>query len=60
MIHLIRASKPSYLSEDKVTELTKEFIEKGTNIWNHDEIKIPLLKSSYNKCAYCECFIHEE
>ena len=60
MIRLARASKPSYLSEDKVTELTKEFIEKATNVWNHDEIKTPLLKSSYYKCAYCECFIHEE
>ncbi|MBU3097095.1 MULTISPECIES: hypothetical protein [Acinetobacter calcoaceticus/baumannii complex] len=60
MINLLREPKPSYLSESKVTELTKEFIDNGTNVWNHDEIKVPLLKSSHNKCAYCECYIHEE
>lgn len=60
MIHLIRETKPSYLSKSKTVELTQDFINNGTNVWNHDEIKIPLLKSSHNKCAYCECFIHEE
>ena len=60
MIHLKRASKPAYLTLDKVTELTKEFKEHGTSVWNHDDIKIPLLDSSYKKCAYCECLLDEE
>ena len=31
MIHLIRETKPSYLSESKTLELTQEFINNGTN-----------------------------
>jgi len=60
MIKLTRKPKPSFLTAEKVIELTEEFKEKGTNVWNNDLIKIPLLESSFKKCAYCECNISEE
>jgi len=60
MIKLKRYDKPAFLSDEKVLELTKEFKEKKTTVWNKDEIKIPLLNSSHKKCAYCECKLDEE
>lgn len=60
MIKLSRLPKPSFLTPAKVKELTDKYIENGTNVWNNDEIKTPLLASSYEKCAYCECHINEE
>ncbi|MEX5507187.1 HNH endonuclease [Pseudomonas putida] len=60
MIKLERAEKPAYLSDEKVLELTDFFKASGESVWNHSEIKIPLLASSHEKCAYCECCISEE
>jgi len=55
MIKLQRAPKPQYLTDDKVKELTDKFKVDGTSVWSHEAIKTPLLESSSNKCAYCEC-----
>ncbi|AAZ28377.1 HNH endonuclease [Colwellia psychrerythraea] len=55
MIKLERETKPDYLSDEKVFELTESFKATKKSVWNHDHIKIPLLRSSHSKCAYCEC-----
>lgn len=60
MIKLTRAAKPEYLSDAKVAELTAEFKDKKSSVWNNDNIKSPLLLSSHNKCAYCECNLQKE
>lgn len=60
MIKLERADKPEYLTDLKVQELTDIFKATGAAVWNHDDIKTPLITSSHNKCAYCECCISEE
>lgn len=60
MIKLTRANKPVYLTEAKSEELTNEFIASQTSVWNVDEIKIPLMTSSFSKCAYCECDLSKE
>ncbi len=60
MIKLDRYFTPIYLTPQKVRELTDEFKQNGTNVWNNDEIKKPLLMLSHNKCAYCECDLSKE
>ncbi|VAW71804.1 hypothetical protein MNBD_GAMMA12-2132 [hydrothermal vent metagenome] len=60
MIKLDRAEKPTYLTDQKVTELTQEYIKDGKSVWNNNNIKTPLLNSSNNKCAYCECILTKE
>lgn len=55
MIKLIREDKPTYLSDERVLELTEKFKSTESPVWNNEYIKAPLLKSSYGKCAYCEC-----
>lgn len=60
MIKLERAQKPDFLSEEKISELTKIFKETKSSVWNHEAIKQPLLLSSHQKCAYCECCVSEE
>lgn len=60
MIKLTRAVKPDYLTDEKVRELTDEFGRSKKSVWNHDKIKVPLLSSSYFKCAYCECPLSTE
>jgi len=55
MIKLTREDKPIYLSDEKVLELTSNFKSTKSSVWNNDHIKVPLLKSSHGKCAYCEC-----
>lgn len=60
MIKLTRGNKPTFLSDEKVLELTNNFKSTKSSVWNNDHIKIPLLKSSYGKCAYCECPLTSE
>lgn len=55
MIKLKRAAPPTYLTPEKVAELTEMFKLTGKSVWNNDNIKEPLLLSGNNKCAYCEC-----
>ncbi len=55
MIKLTKYPKPDFLTDEKVVELTQKFKDNNTNVWNKEEIKIPLLDSSDKKCAYCEC-----
>ena len=60
MIKLERQPKPDYLSDATVAELTDKFKSDGSSVWNHPQIKSPLLGSSHNKCAYCECSLSDE
>lgn len=60
MIKLTRASKPVYLTDAKVVELTEKFKSSTKTVWNNDNIKTALLDSSFNKCAYCECPLTKE
>ncbi|OCG46942.1 hypothetical protein A9G35_04235 [Gilliamella sp. Choc5-1] len=60
MIKLNRTPCPAYLSDDKVRQLTEEFINTGNSVWNKDEIKGALLKLSNYKCAYCEAKVQIE
>ena len=60
LIKLQRAIKPSFLTDEKVQQLTDKFKSDGTSVWHIDELKEVLLNSSYGKCAYCECNLTEE
>lgn len=60
MIRLARADKPEYLTDQTVAELTTIFVNENRPVWNRKEIKDPLLESSGNKCAYCECLLSTE
>lgn len=60
MIKLNRTPCPAYLSDDKVKQLTEEFINTGASVWNKDKIKEALLKLSNYKCAYCETELQVE
>ncbi|WP_261841746.1 hypothetical protein [Aliamphritea ceti] len=60
MIKLIRASRPAFLSDSKVLELTGVYKEESLSVWNKEQIKTPLLASSDGKCAYCECLLTSE
>ncbi|WP_095191942.1 HNH endonuclease [Pseudomonas sp. Irchel 3E19] len=60
MIKLERRPKPAYLSEAVVIELTQKFKNDGSSVWNHAQIKTPLLASSNEKCAFCECSLSDE
>ena len=60
MIKLNRHPKPTFLSPEKVSELTQDFKNNSTTVWNNKQIKTSLLNSSHKKCAYCECKLDEE
>jgi len=60
MIKLERCPKPDFLTDEKVDELVEEFKQNGSSVWNTENIKKPLLNSSYGKCSYCECDLTEE
>ncbi|TPL58825.1 HNH endonuclease [Mesorhizobium sp. B2-4-2] len=60
MIRLTRSAAPAYLTNAKVTELTSEFKATKESVWRKPQITQPLLSSSADKCAYCECKIDEE
>lgn len=61
MIKLERGKKPSYLTEDKVKELTLKFkSNKKLAVWKNEDIGSALLTSSSFKCAYCECLLQTE
>ena len=61
MIKLQREPKPAFLTEEKVTELTANFkANPKLTVWKHEEIGKTLLRSSANKCAYCECELQIE
>ncbi|WP_270167623.1 hypothetical protein [Paenibacillus sp. SYP-B4298] len=55
MIKLTRPEKPKELTDEVVSELTKEFIETKKSVWKLKYIEDALLKSSHEKCCYCEC-----
>lgn len=55
MIKLERRAKPTYLTDEKVKELTNKFKATKATVWKHVKIGEALLDSSSYKCAYCEC-----
>ena len=61
MIKLQREPKPEFLTKEKVSDLTAHFkANPKVTVWKHEEIGKILLKSSTNKCAYCECVLQIE
>ncbi|MGB1253941.1 MAG: HNH endonuclease [Candidatus Promineifilaceae bacterium] len=60
MIKLKRGQKPSHLTDAYVAQKTADFKAQGTRVWDDQNIKKALLKSSNDKCAFCECKIDEE
>lgn len=59
MIKLNPVPRPKELTDEKVEELTKEFIQTGNAVYKEDYIRNTLLKLSNSKCAYCECRFEE-
>jgi len=55
VIKLERPLRPPFLTDEKAAELTQQYKLSGGSVWNNEYIKKPLLESSNNKCAYCEC-----
>lgn len=55
MIRLFRPTRPIELTEKKIEEFTKKYIETGNAVWKKAFIIKPLLQMTHNKCAYCEC-----
>lgn len=60
MIKLTKGKAPKFLTIQKVTELTNLFKETKATVWKQQGIGKELLKSSSNKCAYCECLLQIE
>ena len=60
MIRLERIFTPLCLAPSKVAGLTAEYLANGVSVWNFDELKGALLRTSFGKCAYCECRLSEE
>lgn len=60
MIKLERAFTPLCLTPSEVVRLTTEFKSSGKNVWNIESLKVALLQTSHNKCAYCECNLSSE
>ena len=60
MIKLSRLFTPLCLNPKTVSQLTADFIAQGRNVWNVNELKLALLKTSHDKCAYCECNLSKE
>mgnify|MGYP000895921612 FL=1 len=56
MIKLVRPIKPRQLDEETISLLTQRFIDNpNDSVWNQPYIKEALMKSSHEKCCYCEC-----
>ena len=60
MIRLERTFSPICLSPSRAADLTAEYLATGASVWNFDELKRALLRTSFGKCAYCECRLSEE
>lgn len=60
MIKLKQLEKPVELTLDLQKRLTDEFKSTGKPVWNLPFLKTALLKTSNNKCCYCETDISEE
>lgn len=60
MIKINKIPCPIELTQKVKQELTAEFKRSEKSVWQQDYIKIALLNSSHNKCAYCECLLNRE
>ncbi len=60
MIKLTKGAAPACLGAAEVAELTKKFKDTGESVWHIHELKEALLKTSFGKCAFCECALGEE
>lgn len=55
MIRLEKGSEPTCYTTLDVGALIEKFIDTGESVWHIDELKEALRKTSYGKCAFCEC-----
>lgn len=60
MIKINKIECPSELTIEKQKELTLKYANTKEPVWQQNYIKNTLLKSSHNKCAYCECTLGQE
>jgi hypothetical protein len=60
MIKLQRVASPSWLTPAEEAQLVARYLASKEPVWNIEDIKIGLLKSSFHKCAYCESMLGEE
>jgi uncharacterized protein (TIGR02646 family) len=60
MIKINKIACPPELTLEKQQELTLKYINTKEAVWQQSFIKNALLKSSHNKCAYCECMLGQE
>lgn len=60
MIRIVKAPRPNELTNELIAELTEEYKTKGVPVWKKPYIENALLRSSFSKCAYCECKIDVE
>ncbi len=59
MIKLERDFIPDFFNHVDLDLLTQDFIENGTAVWHHPEVKSACLKLSHGKCAFCEVKLEE-
>jgi len=57
MIHLQSIAPPEELTEEKIKELTEQFLRSKNPVWAQDYIKRALLELSFGKCCYCETIV---
>jgi uncharacterized protein (TIGR02646 family) len=60
MIKLERSFTPLCLRPSEAQRLTNEYKSTGHAVWNFEGLKLALLETSHNKCAYCECDLSKE
>lgn len=65
MIKLTRSEKPANLTDEFVAKETERYkesvkVKRPISVWNIDWLKDSLLRSSFHKCAYCECRVNIE
>jgi uncharacterized protein (TIGR02646 family) len=60
MIKLQAIAQPVELTDDVITQLTKEYKATEKSVWKQSYITEALLKMSFGKCCFCETSINEE
>jgi len=60
MIRLERTFTPMCLAPARTQALVEEYKASGKAVWNFFELKEALLRTSRDKCAYCECRLSRE
>jgi len=60
MIKLELPTKPLKLTQEVQNELTAQFINKGTDVWNKPFIREAVMQIAFSKCCYSECKLGED